>query len=162
MTAEFIESYAWVFWVGLILIFIIVEMLTVDFTFLMVAVGSVGGLLGSLVHLPWWVQVLIAAILAVLLIFTVRPPLLRALKRGGDPARSNTDALLGLTGTVIADFTGTLGHIKLANGETWTARLAGAPVGTTRTHFLTAGDSVVVTAIDGATAIVVPTERIHA
>jgi membrane protein implicated in regulation of membrane protease activity len=42
MTADFIDNYAWVFWLALILLFVIVEVLTVDFTFLMLALGSVG------------------------------------------------------------------------------------------------------------------------
>jgi membrane protein implicated in regulation of membrane protease activity len=154
MTADFMENYAWVFWLALILIFVIVEVLTVDFTFLMLALGSVGGLVSGLFNAPWWAQLLVAAILAVLLLFAVRPPLIRALKAGADPALSNVDALLGLSGVVSSDFTGDAGHVKLANGETWTARLAtsgGPPLET--------GDSVVVAAIEGATAVVVPIER---
>ena len=155
MTAEFIRDYAWIAWLVIILIFVIIEVLTVDLTFLMLSIGSVGGLVASAVGTPWWVQILVAGTLAVLLLFAVRPALLRALKRGGDPARSNIDALMGISGTVITDFSGTAGSVKLANGETWTARLpevAGALP-------LQAGDRVVVTAIEGATAVVVPAER---
>jgi membrane protein implicated in regulation of membrane protease activity len=43
--------------------------------------------------------------------------------------------------------------VKLANGETWTARLSGAD------RTLVEGERVVVTAIEGATAVVVPAER---
>jgi membrane protein implicated in regulation of membrane protease activity len=154
MTADFIDNYAWVLWLALILLFVIVEVLTVDFTFLMLALGSVGGLLAGLFDAPWWMQLLVAAILSVLLLFAVRPPLLRALKKGGDPALSNVDALLGINGVVSADFTGDSGHVKLANGETWTARLA-----TSGVTPLEAGDVVVVAAIEGATAVVVPVER---
>ena len=154
MTAEFIDNYAWVFWLALILLFVIVEVLTVDFTFLMLALGSVGGLVAGLFDAPWWAQLLVAAVLAVLLLFAVRPPLLRALKKGGDPTLSNVDALLGLSGVVSADFAGDSGHVKLANGETWTARLA-----TSGVTPLEAGDTVVVAAIEGATAVVVPVER---
>jgi len=155
MTAEFIRDYAWIAWLVIILIFVIIEVLTVDLTFLMLSIGSVGGLIASAVGTPWWVQILVAGALAVLLLFAVRPALLRALKRGGDPALSNLDALMGIGGTVITDFSGTAGSVKLANGETWTARLpevAGALP-------LQAGDRVVVTAIEGATAVVVPAER---
>jgi membrane protein implicated in regulation of membrane protease activity len=175
MTAEFIDAYAWIFWLGLILVFVIVEVLTVDFTFLMLALGSVGGLLAGVAGAEWWLQVLVAAVLSVLLLFAVRPPLLRALKRGGDPTLSNVDALLGLTGVVVNDFAGNAGHVKLANGETWTARLSETVLprsadaksshsshalpGPTSARVLEEGDLVVVTAIDGATAVVVPTER---
>jgi membrane protein implicated in regulation of membrane protease activity len=88
MTADFMESYAWVLWLALILIFVIIEVLTVDFTFLMLALGSVGGLVSGLFNAPWWVQLLVAAILAVLLLFAVRPSLLRALKAGEQRRRA--------------------------------------------------------------------------
>lgn len=156
MTVEFFQTYAWVFWLALILIFIIIEVATVDFTFLMLAIGSLGGLLVGLTGINVGLQIVVAAVLSVLLLFAVRPPLLRALKRGGDPAKSNVDALLGITGVITADFTGVAGHVKLANGETWTARVQGA----VDADVLQEGDTVVVTAIEGATAVVVPAERI--
>ncbi|SMH38389.1 Membrane protein implicated in regulation of membrane protease activity [Rathayibacter oskolensis] len=149
-----VTQYAWILWLALILIFVIVEMITLEFTFLMLAVGSVGGLLTGLVGAPFWVQVPFAAVLAALLLFTVRPSLLRLLKRGGDPTPSGSDALLGLAGSVVIAGSGP-GQVKLANGETWTARLS--PLVEDRP--LGVGERVVVTAIDGATAVVVPAER---
>ncbi|WP_166872325.1 MULTISPECIES: NfeD family protein [unclassified Salinibacterium] len=155
MTADFLTTYAWVFWLALILIFVIIEVSTVDFSFLMLGVGCLGGLISGLFGAPWWLQVVIAALLSLLLLFTVRPPLLRALKRGGDPARSNVDALLGMDGRVMEDFFEGAGHVKLANGETWTARLSSM----TEDRPLIEGERVVVTAIEGATAVVIPVER---
>ena len=155
---DFLVSYAWIVWIALILIFGIIELTTLEFTFLMLAIGSFGGLLSGFFGAPWWVQIIIAAVLSVLLLFALRPALLRALKRGGDPALSNVDALLGLAGTVTNDFSGNASHVKLANGETWTARLgADSPTGTDR--LLVEGERVVVIAIEGATAVVVPAER---
>ncbi len=101
---------------------------------------------------PWWWQAVIALVLALALLFLVRPPLLRALRRGGDPARSNVNALLGLAGTVVVDFEDGRGQVKLANGETWTSRLADG----SSEAALYEGEKVVVTSIDGATAVVVP------
>src|SRR4051794_13824908 len=98
MILDFLATYAWIVWLALILIFGIIELTTLEFTFLMLAVGSLGGLIAGLLGVPWWAQFIIAAVLSVLLLFAVRPSLLRALKRGGDPALSNVDALLGLSG----------------------------------------------------------------
>ncbi|MEP6482587.1 MAG: NfeD family protein [Rhodoglobus sp.] len=153
MILDFLAGYAWIVWLALILVFTIVEMATLQFIFLMLAIGSLGGLVAGLFGLPWWAQIVVAAVLSVLLLFAVRPPLLRRLGRGGDPARSNVDALLGLTGVVTNDFSGNASHVKLANGETWTAKL-------NEDRALTEGERVVVTAIDGATAVVAPAERI--
>lgn len=153
--AEFITTYAWIFWLLLILVFVIVEVMTVDFTFLMLAIGSAGGLIVELIGLPWWSQIVIAGIIALILVFFVRPLLHRALKRGGDPTPTNVEALLGLGGTVVSPFVEGQGHVKLANGETWTARLSGLA----DTDSVVTGERVVVTAIDGATAMVIPAER---
>jgi membrane protein implicated in regulation of membrane protease activity len=151
---DFLVHYAWTIWLAVILIFVIIEVVTVDFTSLMLAVGSIGGLIVSLFRLPFWLQVIVAAVIALLLLLTVRPPLKRALQRGGDKARSNVDALTGQTGTVVLDFNGKPTLAKLANGETWTVKRAEA----TGPEF-TEGDRVVVTAINGSTAIVEPAER---
>ena len=39
-----IEQFAWIGWLVLILIFLVIEMLTLDFTFLMLSIGGVAGL----------------------------------------------------------------------------------------------------------------------
>lgn len=149
----FFIEYAWVIWIALILIFIVIEAFTLDFTFLMVALGSVGGLVSSLLGADLWLQLVIAAVLAILLIFALRPPLLRRLRHGEDPTPSNLDALKGMRATVQKDFADGAGHVKLANGETWTARTIGGVA-------LDEGQKVIVTAIEGATAVVEPEERI--
>jgi len=148
-----ITSYAWIVWLVLILVFIIIEMLTLDFVFLMIAVGSLGGLVSGLFGAPWWLQLIIAAALSVILIFFIRPPLLHALKKGGDPAKSNVDRLIGMGGIVVSTVSRTAGLVKLQVGETWTARLApldGSPAE------LAPGEHVIVVSIEGATAVVSP------
>jgi membrane protein implicated in regulation of membrane protease activity len=152
MDPHFVTTYAWIIWLALVLVFIIIEVFTVDFIFLMIAIGSIGGLLSSLGGVAWWGQIIIAAAISLLLIFFVRPPLHRALHRGSDPALSNVEALLGSSGTATVGFAGGNGMVKLSNGETWTARLMPAASGTD----IEIGDRVVVVAIEGATAVVEP------
>jgi len=152
---DVISSFAWIGWLALILVFITVEMLTLDFVFLMIAVGSAGGLVSGLFGLPWWWQLVIAAALSLLLLFTIRPPLLHALRRGADPAKSNVEALLGTPARVIETVSLHGGLVKLSNGETWTARVSIA--GGSRD--IGPGEHVLVTAIEGATAVVIPEER---
>ena len=144
-----ITSFAWIAWLVLILVFVIIEMLTLDFVFLMIAVGSLGGLISGLFGAPWWLQLGIAAALSVVLLFFIRPPLLHRLKRGGDPTKSNVDALIGMVSTVSR----TAGLVKLAVGETWTSRLATASGGPVE---LVPGEHVIVLSIEGATAVVAP------
>lgn len=155
MPTEFLTEYAWVIWLAVILVFVIIEVSSLEFTFLMLAIGSLGGLLSGFVGAPGWLQVVVAAVLSVLLLFVLKPPLVRRLGRGGDSARSNVDALMGLAGTVVIDFADGQGQVKLDNGETWTARLSPD----VRPRAAESGDRVLVTAIEGATAVVVPKER---
>ena len=155
MITDFLTDYAWIVWLALILLFVIIEVMTLEFTFLMLAIGSIGGLVAGLFGVDWWVQVVVAGLLAILLLFLAKPALLKALHRGGDPARTLVDALLGADGVVLSDFADGQGQVKLNNGETWTARLS--PL--TEAREVNTGERVVVTAIDGATAIVIPAER---
>lgn len=148
-----LTNYLWIVWLVIVILFVIIEVLTLEFTFLMIATGSLVGGLGSyLLQWPWWMQIGLAAVISVLLLFTIRPLLLRTLKKGADPAKSNIDALYGLGGRSLVAFADGMGTVKLDNGETWTARLAPAAAGAA----LSPGDPVIVTRILGATAEVAP------
>ncbi|UTT62244.1 NfeD family protein [Microcella humidisoli] len=154
-----LTQYLWIIWLVFVVVCVIIEVLTLEFTFMMVAAGSlIGGLGANLLGAEWWVQILAAAVISGLLLFTIRPLLLKTLDRGVEPARTNVDALMGMTARVTAAFADGAGYVKLANGETWTARLAPQH----ETLALAEGDRVVVTRIDGATAEVAPAERSEA
>ncbi|REJ05528.1 NfeD family protein [Microbacterium bovistercoris] len=146
---EMIEQWAWIGWLVLIALFLVIEMLSLDFTFLMLAFGGGVGLITDLIGMPVWLQVIIAGIAAALFILFLRPPLLHRLRRGEDPAKSNVDALIGLHGTALADITRISGEVKLSNGDTWTARSStDAPI--------PRGGRIQVIEITGATAVVRP------
>lgn len=147
-----LTDYLWIIWLGFILVCVIIELLTLEFTFLMIGVGSLGGLAANLLDLDWWVQILVAALLSVLLLVLIRPVLLRVMKKGADPTPSNVAALIGLSGRVVATIGVTGGLVKLANGETWTARLSDLSPASS----VDPGDTVTVSAIEGSTAVVVP------
>ncbi|TIH40673.1 NfeD family protein [Subtercola vilae] len=155
--AEFMASYAWVIWLALILIFLVVETLTLDLIFLMLAIGSVGGLVSHFLGAPFLLQIPIAGVIALLLIFSIRPPLLRRLRHGSDPTKSNVEALLGLEARVLAAVTTESGSVKLSNGDTWTARV----FPNASALELLPGSLVYVKAIDGATALVAPEEKVQ-
>jgi membrane protein implicated in regulation of membrane protease activity len=152
---DVLTQYAWIVWLVLILVFAMIEVFTLEMTFLMLALGSVAGLLSGLFGIPWWAQFVVAAVISIALIFTLRPSLLRLLRRGGDPTRSNVDALIGADGSVVRTVTPASGQVRLQNGEVWPARLS--PI--TEQSDVVAGERVLVTGIDGATAVVVPVER---
>lgn len=152
---DVLTQYAWIGWLVLILVFATIEVFTLEMTFLMLALGSVGGLVSGAFGIPWWAQFVVAAVLSLLLVFTLRPALLRALRKGADPALTNIEALIGETGGVVRTIGDAGGQVRLRNGDIWTARLS--PITEQRT--VPVGETVLVTAIDGATAVVVPLER---
>jgi membrane protein implicated in regulation of membrane protease activity len=138
-------------WIALVLVLGVVEVFTLDFVFIMLAAGAAGGLVAALLGAPWWLSAIIAAVLALLLLAVVRPRVLQALNRGADPVRTGIEGLVGMTGTVALAFTPSApGQVRLANGETWSARFA--PGAVDRTPPL--GTPVVVESIEGSTAVV--------
>jgi len=146
---EFIQQWAWVGWVVLIALFLAIEIMSGELTFLMLALGGIFGVASALAGDPLWLQVVIAAVGAVLLLTLLRPPLLRRLRRGADPRKFNVDALVGLRGVVTETVTGLAGRVKLVNGDSWSARVEGGAD-------LPPQTPVVVQSIQGATAIVAP------
>lgn len=148
-------QYAWIVWLVVALICFIIEMVTLEFTFLMIGLASVGGLVSSITGLPWWAQVLIAAAVAILLLFLVRPKLLQRLHESGEVNLQGVEALIGMAGEVSRSFERGAGEVTLANGDVWTARLSLA----VQPRDPDVGERIVVTAIEGATAVVVPAQR---
>lgn len=149
-----INEWAWIVWIVLIALFLVIEILTLDFTFVMLGAGGAAGLGSSLLGAPLWLQVIIAALVAAVLILTLRPPLLRRLRRGEHHAPTNVDALRGMNGIALSPLTRIGGQVRLSNGDTWTARAADE-------HAIDRGSAVVVTRIDGATAVVRSDRKDH-
>ena len=152
-----LTQYLWIAWLVLALAFVIIELLTLEFTFLMLAAGSlIGGLGVNLLGGLWWLQVLAAAAVAALLLFTIRPLLLRALHRSSGLHPTNVDALYGMGARVLSEFVDGRGFVRLDNGEQWTAELAPSVTP------LTIGERAIVTTVRGATVEVAPAHPLPA
>ena len=146
-------SYTWVLWLVIVVVAVVLELVTLSLVFAMIAIGALVGGLGTwLLGWPVALQVVAAAVLSSLLVFLIRPLLYRVLVHGRPRALTNVDALQGMTARATALFVEGTGYARLANGETWTARLDDphehAEVGI--------GARLTVVGIDGATAVVAP------
>ncbi|WP_345750270.1 NfeD family protein [Microbacterium rhizophilus] len=146
---SFIEQWSWVGWLVLIALFLAIEVMAGEMTFLMLALGSLAGIVAAVARAPLWLQVIVAAAAAVAFLGLLRPPLLRRLQRSSDPEKFNVERLIGLDGVVTETVTALGGRVKLANGDAWTARVQHG-------SDLPPQTPVVVAAIQGATAIVTP------
>ena len=142
----------WLFWIGGALLLVVIETVTADLTFLMIAGGALGGGLTSFLGGPLWAQVVVFACVSTLLLFAVRPWAKRRLAATTPQMKTNVDALIGRSATTITAVDDGGGRVRLG-GEEWSARLAPVVHGTTR---LEAGASVIVTEFDGAVAVVAP------
>jgi membrane protein implicated in regulation of membrane protease activity len=146
-------AYTWLAWIVIVVAAVVLELLSLNLIFLMIAIGSLIGGLGSwLLGWPWQLQVVAAGVLSALLVFLVRPLLWRLLVRGREVPRTNVDALAGMPARATVPFVDGGGFAKLDNGETWTARLDTEH----EVDRVAPGARLVVVAIKGATAIVAP------
>ena len=141
----------WLIWLGTVLVAGVVEVLTVDFIFLMIGAGALAAALAAGLGAPFPLQVVVFAAATVLGLVTARPPLKRW-ARSTPVHLTNAGALVGRDAVVLSPVTERSGEVRLA-GEVWTARAGGS-------HPLEPGSSVVVVRIDGATAVVEPAHRL--
>lgn len=142
----------WLLWAGAALVLIVVETLTADLTFLMIAGGALGGAAASALGVPLWGQILVFALVSVLLLLAVRPWAKRRLAATTPEMRTNSDALIGRQARTLTAVDDQGGRVRLEGSE-WSARLDdgsrdAGPLGT--------GVEVTVVEIDGATAVVAP------
>lgn len=146
---EWLQQNLWAAWLALALILGASEMLTLELTLLMLASGALAGMVTSLI-LPGAlvIQVLVAVIVAVLMLFVLRPTLLRKV-RSAPGYRSALEKLVGSEGIATAEITGSSGEAKI-NGETWSARAYDPD------RVIAPGERIEVFEIDGVTALVHP------
>lgn len=132
-----------------------VELLTADLTFAVIGVALAGAGVAAYVGVPLWGQFLIGAAVAAFGLLVVRPIALRQFRKPVSGSVTNVDALLGRKALVVHTTTST-GGLILLGGEEWSAR--------SENEALTfdVGSTVLVTAIDGATAVIAAQPREHA
>lgn len=125
----------------------IAEIFTLDLTFAMLAGGALAAGLVALFGAPLWASIATFAIVSALLLFVLRPALMRHFRTGA--ISTGAAALVGRTAVALDEVTTRSGRVKL-NGEVWTAR--------TREGVVTEDHYARVVEIKGATAIVEPSD----
>ncbi|HEY9686725.1 MAG TPA: NfeD family protein [Coleofasciculaceae cyanobacterium] len=143
-----------VIWLGLALLFGIIELLTVGFFFVFFAVGAFVAGLVSLVLPSVPGQILVFLVVSMVSVFFARPLLKNTLNVGDRPAKeSNAAALVGTEVLVLEDVDKYQGRVKVVhNGEVWTAYLAEPQEG----EVLSADSPGLVVQVDGSKLAVRP------
>lgn len=146
---DWLSEHAWAVWLGLAALLGMAELMSLDLVLAMLAVGALAGAVSAAVGAGVPVQVIVAGVTAVAMLWLVRPSLVARLHQGPDLVLG-TGKLLGQRAVVTKRITGLeAGQIKLA-GETWTA----APYD--EHEAIEVGATVEIFEIRGATAYVHP------
>lgn len=148
--SDWLGENAWAIWVSLAALLGIAEILSLDLVLIMLASGALAGAGVALVAPGlWWLQIMVAAVVSLLMLVLLRPTLLRHV-RNLPGYRSSVDKMVGSTGTASSEITSRpTGEVKI-DGQSWTARSFDEDM------VIEVGTEVEVYEIDGAIAVVYP------
>jgi membrane protein implicated in regulation of membrane protease activity len=145
---EWLRDTQWLLWLAAALTAGLIEIVSLDFFFIMIAGGALVAAGAAALDFPVPVQVIVFALSSGGLLFGARPQLKHWAQKTPS-VTMHTAALVGRDARVLETVTDRTGQVKL-HGEVWTARVA---PGYTQ---LEVGSDVLVIRIDGATAVVAP------
>ena len=148
---DWLREAPWVLWLVLAALLGVAEIATLDLLFLMLAAGAAAGAVTAGIGAPFLAQALAALAVSVGMLGVVRPVALRHLRSSAPGARTGIEALVGREALVLERVDAHTGRIKLA-GEVWSARAY--DVGPA----IEPGRTVHVVTIEGATAVVYPSD----
>ena len=112
----------WQIWLAIALALVIIEIITVGFAALCLAIGAIGAAIASCFtdSLVW--QITVFAIFTLLSFIYVRPFMLKFLSRKKDVRRSGVEALIGRTAMVVEDIVSDINSGVVAiDGDRWKA-----------------------------------------
>ena len=121
-------EWAWILWLALMIVFLLVEASTVSLVSIWFAVGSLGALIASLLNAPLWAQILVFLALSGALLACLRPLVKKFIKP--KVTATNADSVIGSAGYVTEDIDNlsARGQVKLS-GMFWSARsTSGDPI----------------------------------
>ena len=151
---EWLKDHLWETWLMLAILLGVAEMFSLDLILAMLAAGALAGMVADLAGLALPLQVLVAAASSVAMLGLVRPSMAKRLHHGPE-LQLGHGKLVGTQGIVVEQITGTqVGRVRLG-GEEWTA----SPYDEHLT--ITAGETVEVLEIRGATAYVHPVPQLE-
>jgi len=141
----FLAFYTPWFWFAIAVICAVIEGMTLGLTTVWFALSAVLMIFISMLHPPFYVQCVLFALVALLLLFFTRPIALKLLHAKRE--KTNADSLIGKKAVVLQTITEwEKGQVKI-NGVVWTAASVDGAV-------IPAGDECIIEKIEGVTLIV--------
>ena len=146
---DWLGENSWAIWLSLAFLLAIAEIMSLDLVLIMLAVGALAGAAVAVVAPTlWWLQILVAAGISVMMLLLLRPTLL-AKVRNMPGYRSSADKMVGSSGMAISQIDKSGGEIKV-DGQSWSARPYSSDV------VIEQGTEIEVYEIDGVIAVVYP------
>ncbi len=134
-----------IFWVGLIIVFAIIEGVTLGLTSIWFALAGIVALLLSFLNVSWVVQCVVFLVLSLIFVIYTRPIAKKYMKVG--QTKTNVDAIIGQRGVLVKDITPhNTGQVKV-KGQVWTAKSSDFET-------LSSGDEVEIISVEGVKLIV--------
>ncbi len=150
---DWLSDHMWESWLGLAVVFGVLELISLDLFLIMLAGGAVVGAVTDLLGGSEGLQVILALVTAVALLGFIRPSVVHRL-HSGPTLKVGADALIGKRATVLRELShSTPGRVKIG-GDEWTA------VPYDEDDRIEAGEVVDVVQIKGATAYVLRAHRL--
>ena len=140
----------WLIWLGVAVVAVTAEVISLQFVLLMVGIGALGASAAAGLGATSTVQVVVFAVLTVTSLIVGRPRLL-AWSRRTPPATTNISSLIGLEAVTLTEVGAGGGRVRI-RGDEWSARSAQDE------DTFPPGAHVTVQAIDGVTAVVALTK----
>jgi len=150
---DWLSDHMWEAWLGLAVLFGVLELVSLDLFLVMLAGGAIVGAVTALLGGPVVLQIVLALVSSVALLGILRPTVVRRLHAGPD-LKTGAEALIGKRATVLRELAyGTPGRVKIG-GEEWTAEPYDED------DRIEPGELVDVVQIKGATAYVLRVHRL--
>lgn len=110
-------------WLGLLIVFIVIELLTMGLTTIWFAGGTLVAILFAVIGAPFWLQAVVFIIVSLVLLFFTRPIAVKYFNK--DRVRTNVESMVGRQAIVTSEIDNLQGIGQvIVNGQEWSARNA--------------------------------------
>ena len=141
-----------IFWLALLIVAIVAELLTMGLTTLWFAGGALVAILATALRAPVFIQIILFFLVSLMLLFFTRPVAVKYFNK--DRVKTNVESMVGRQAVVISEIDNLQGIGQVAvSGQEWSARSCDDKVR------IPVGAVVNVMAINGVKLIVRPDEQ---
>lgn len=143
-----------IFWLGLLIVAIVIEVLTMGLTSIWFAGGALVAILAAVLNAPIWFQIFLFLAASLLLLFFTRPIAVKYFNK--DRVRTNVESLVGRQAIVTSEIDNLqgIGQVTVGSQE-WSARSLDDG------KRIPVGSVVIVVSISGVKLIVRPDEQME-